>query len=151
MTTNTAVRTAWQTNVFNHINNGGNSYSYEIIPDSEANIVKGYYANRIDFWVYVVTSTEYPAMTGMNKETFTVKVKHWVEQKDNISGSSFNQLIDDFRTVNDYVLDNLGASWGSTIQVYTGPTPLTPSLVDFGQAKTWFGEVSFEGINFVNS
>ena len=62
MSTNAAVRTAWADDVFANINDGVNSYGYEInrTNQSATDLELGYYNQQVDFFEYVVSSVKTP-------------------------------------------------------------------------------------------
>lgn len=151
MSTNAAVRTAWADNVFASINSGENAFDYDIVGDSQAELSKLNYGQRIDAWSYTVTSSEVAWGVRITKLTFTVTVKHWIQQNNDADGSNYNELIDSFRTVNDYVLDNLGSQWDSTVDYYTGPTVPAVSVVSINGTPCWFAQVVYTGIKQINA
>lgn len=151
MTTNAAVRTEWKTDVWGNINGGKNAYDYELVESQESEVAKAYLDGKIDFWVYIVASTKIPITTGQYEERFQVIVRHWVQQKDDVDGANYKQLIDDFRTMNDFVQTNLGESWNNTVQTFDGPGIPTPSLVNFANIPCWFAEVVYNATNLVNT
>lgn len=146
MSTNAAVRAAWLAQVFDNINNGDNAYDFELATDSENELSKFIYNQRIDAWVYTVTSNEVPFGVQINQITFTVSVKRYLQQNNDKDGSHYNELVDSFRTVNDYVLDNLTSTWAATVDYYTGPSAPKVSSTSVAGTPSWVAEVTYTGI-----
>ena len=151
MSTNAAVRTAWADEVFANINNGNNSYDYELNQDSQSDLSKFMYGKRIDAWSYTVLSREIPAAIITNEIIFDVTVKHYLQQNNDADSSNYNELVDSFRTLGDYVIDNLTQSWGTVnLDYFEGPSELEVELSSVGGTPTWIGQQKFIGHILVN-
>lgn len=146
MSSNSQVRLAWSEHVFQHINDGENAYDYQISTDSENELSKFHYNQRVDAWMYIVTSSEVPFGVQITQITFTVTVKRYLQQINDKDGSHYNELLDGFRTVNDYVQDNLTVNWDSTIDYYTGPSAPNVSSVSVAGTPCWLAEATYTGI-----
>jgi hypothetical protein len=152
MSTNAAVRTAWADNVFKNINAGVNSYGYEInrTNQSATDLELGYYNQRVDFWEYLVTSIKTPFLMGKYNLKFIVTVRGTLQIDESGAGTAQQNLIDSFRTVNDYVITNLGTKWDTTIDYYEGPTDLSISAVQWGGKSAWQGVTTYTAFKITN-
>ena len=152
MSTNAAVRSAWQTNVFDNIS-GVNSYNYAIDPDSGIDLDKAYSSGTINFFQYIVKSHEMPALIGgRNRVEYTVTITRIIQ--DDTDGTNFNTLIDDFRDINDNVNDNLGNDWGSTVDLTTEfPTSddINPEITAWDGKSCWTATVQYRAEKLVDN
>ncbi|MCA9811714.1 MAG: hypothetical protein KC483_02505 [Nitrosarchaeum sp.] len=151
MSTNAQVRTAWNTNVFSNFS-GVSSYAYAIDPDSGVDANLGISSGIVNFWQYVVKSTEVPQLMGKNQLLFEVVVSRVIQ--DDLTGANHNVAIDDFRTLIDYVNDNLDTDWGGTVDKSTEfPTPGDFNVEPFkwGSTPCWRGTMTFRAEKLVNA
>lgn len=149
MSTNSAIRSAWQSAVFNNFSFP--SYSYIIDPDSGFDLNLGMYLGQVNFFQWIVTSSEVPEMSLYNRVDYRIAINRTIQ--DDTTGTNVTSLVDDFRTLIDYVNDNLGTDWSGTIS-YGGTFPtldqLNPQPVFWGTIPCWNAEIVFEGLKFVN-
>lgn len=152
MSTNAAVRSAWQTNVFDNIS-GPNAYNYLIDPDSGADVDKGYASGTINFFTYVVTASEIAdQLCGKNRLEFTVTITRFIQ--DDVSGANHNTLIDDFREIADNVNDNLTDNWAATVDTttqYPDPADMTPEIATWDGKPCWTATVVYKAEKIVNN
>lgn len=152
MSSNAQVRTAWADDVFDNINSGLNSYDYEINRQTQSgsDLELGYYNQVIDFWEYTVNSIKTPFLMGKYNLRFTVKIRHTIQVTETGAGTAHNQLMDDFRTINDYVITNLGTKWNNTVDYYEGPSEITSSQTTWGGKSCYQGEVTYTAFKVTN-
>lgn len=152
MSSNALVRTAWTDNVFSNINAGENSYAYNLNRTNQSanDIELGYYNKNIDFWEYVVTSTKTPLLMNKYQITFTVELRHTIAVNENSSGVAQIELIDSFRSVNDYVITNLGTKWDNTVDYYEGPQPISITSDLWGGKAVWVGTQIYTAFKLTN-
>lgn len=152
MSTNAAVRTAWADDVFANINAGVNSYGYEInrTNQSATDLELGYYNQQVDFFEYVVSSVKTPFLMGKYNLKFIVTVRRTIQISESGAGTAQQDLIDSFRTINDYVITNLGTKWNNTIDYYEGPADLSISAVTWGGKSAWQGQTTYTAFKITN-
>lgn len=152
MSTNAAVRTAWADKVFANINLGENSYGYSLnrTNQSGTDIELGYYQKNIDFWEYVVKSSKIPMLMGKYQVRFELEVTHTLNINEDGKGTEQIALIDSFRTINDYVITNLGTKWDNTVDYYEGPTAVTITAETWGGKAVWVGKQTYIAFKMTN-
>ena len=144
MSTNAQVRTVWQAQVFDNLTPTAYDYYFDY-DSSETSPDKGMTAGDINHFQYLVSSTEEPLVSKRNNLIFTVKVRRIIE--DEPTGANHNALIDDFRTLLDYVNDNLDTDWDGTVELSTDyPEATTPELSQWGSVPVWIGEITFKAV-----
>jgi len=75
-------------------------------------------------------------------------------KQDDLTGESFNAVIDDYRTLTDLVNDNLTNDWASTIDlttVYPDVTQVSPEIVQWDSRPCWRAAVEFRGTKIVDA
>lgn len=141
MSNNATIRLVWENKIFKNINNGENSYAYQLnrTNQSGTDLDLGYYQREIDFWEYFVTSTKTQKLMGKYEIKFAMTVRHSVGISENGGATSHNALLDSFGTLNDLVITNLGTKWDNTVDYYEGPSdPIV-------NADTWDGKGIWTG------
>jgi len=152
VTSNAVIRTAWADNVFININNGENSYGYELnrTNQSATDLELGYYKQQIDFWEYFVVSTKQPRLMGKYQEKFTLTVRHSLAISENGAATSHQNLMDSLRTVNDLVITNLGTKWDNTVDYYEGPNDPSLSADTWGGKAIWTATQTYTAFKITN-
>lgn len=149
MSTNKAVRDEWKDLVFDKFP-AINSYPYEIDPDSGKDLSKGMSGHKVNFFMYVVQSSEVPLMTEKNDLVFTVRVTRLIEHDE--KGDNYNTIADDFRTLLDYFYDNLGISWNNTVDMYTEvPDTIEIESVKWGSESCWRAVMEFKAVKEIDA
>lgn len=151
MSTNAAVRDAWKTQVFDNFPHVP-SFQYPLSQASQEQVKRGIKSNQVNFFEYLVQSTETPQMTQVNRLDFRVTVRRTIEQ--DVKGANYATMLDDFRTLTDYVNDNLGVHWNQTVTLSTEPqvnNDLNIEDYEYDGRPCWRAQLIFTAIKFVNA
>lgn len=153
MTTSSAVRTAWETAVWQHpdlIAITDKVYPYDVLQDSQFDVSALYYGGEVNFFTYQVAREQAPSGTSRQfTQTISVLVSYTLMQTD-VAGSTFNLVQDRLETVDDLVVTSLGPTWGGTVQVVRGGTTrgVTSRTVD--DRKCWTSSYLYTATKLVN-
>lgn len=119
MSTAAQVRTAWDTNVFQHSSIQAITtkiYDREMRKDegsskSQYNLLR--FGQEINFIEYVVTRFPNGGEVGARRYQYQVEVSYYRElEKDS---TNHNAVIDAFESIDTRVIDGLGFTWGATV------------------------------------
>lgn len=149
MSTNQAVRNAWKTNVFDKFNVA--FYDRLVLPESDRiTSTIGYTDGALNHFQCMVTSAEVPMVSKQNDLLFKVQVLRIIE--DDPEGDNLKTLADDFRTLINYVNDNLGTSWSNTVDLTVEfPSEVDQELIRWGSIPAWRGEMVFTALKQINA
>lgn len=151
MSTCAAVRSAWQTYVFDQTSIQtitDKTLNYDVVLASTKEIADIRFEQEINAFVYLVNKNVTRRMMGQITEEFIVTVKYYREADP--KGQNYNTVIDAQETVYDVVLTTLGPTWQNTVDYFlTEDSSIDVSQQTIDGRAVWVSSYRFSG--FKNS
>lgn len=152
MSTSQQIADIWRTYVFDHADIQDITtkvYDYQLTVDSEREITKWYYNQRINCVTYLTQYSTVFGLTEQEQREYLVTVTYY-KQVDT-DGTAYKAVRDFFETLKDLVLSELGHRWQETVDFYNPPSE-TPEIseIEIGGEKCWQGQVVYQAFKTVS-
>lgn len=154
MSTSSDLSSVWVTSVFNHTAIKAYSpkyYAFAVTEDSEYEVDKLTYQQEINFWQILIARAHIKEVTNMVTYQFSVEVGYYRAKTNDTSGVAWTAVRDALETLYDTVDDELGATWGNTVD-YWRPQEEPGEITEIALAgdKVWQGIYRFTGIQQIS-
>lgn len=153
MSTSSAIRTAWQTKIFDHatvIDYTTQTFLYDVDQNIKAGVEVGdlYYLQQINFFKCLVFRSRITPVVGggtsnVTRFVFDVELSYYLEKDLSDSGINYNNVIDRLEAVDSLVISQLGKTWDSTVDFAEMINAQGPQIITLDEKDVWRGTYTY--------
>lgn len=148
MTTSAAVRSAWNSSVWQHATVQALTpkiYDYDVTLESTKELSKMLHNQVVNCFTYLVTRAQRLRVMGQVEQTLKVEITYFREY--DTAGTAWKACVDAFETIDARVVAGLSGTWGGVVDYYQLQSDAPNiSLQQIGGRSVWVAKYTYQGI-----